>query len=273
LPGVSTCSTIVANDYERFRATFGVALPRAGASSDELLAYYRQLAFTPDGAATGLNPLPATDFPLGPPVSAPYEVAFGVPIEDIQRDVRCAGGGAGAVHTADGWLSSPAGGVPRSQLPFHLQWLSDAMAAEPAYAALFSDDVARYSVEAVAARIAGPDAEPASVAVTVRALRDETLLHPFQAVAMGAATDERGAYMVLALFHPDEATAEDNATRLRDRVAEGRSWIAGQPYSALITEVETRVDGFVLIARLRSDVHGLWYGTHAAGDALLLMGE
>ena len=50
----------------------------------------------------------------------------------------------------------------------------------------------------------------------------------------------------------------------------GTSWLGGQPFSEFIDQVEITREGRVILAKLRTDRHALWFGLHAGRDTLLI---
>ncbi|MCI0850158.1 MAG: hypothetical protein J4N26_04265, partial [Chloroflexi bacterium] len=150
------------------------------------------------------------------------------------------------------------------------QRLARGLQALGTYTALFSVDTDPYTVAATAERLAGTDATEADVAAERERLGGETKLLPYQAFATGAGVDAGGAYTALVLLHGGEEAAQANVQRLEDRIAEGTSWLGGQPFSEFISRVDIVRDGSVILAKLRSDRYALWFGLHAGRDTLLV---
>jgi peptidoglycan/LPS O-acetylase OafA/YrhL len=138
------------------------------------------------------------------------------------------------------------------------------------YTALFSDNTGYYTAEEVARRVAGRDASEQDVEAMREVLEGQPQLLAYQAFASGGGVDADGPYTAVVLLNPDEEVALENARRLKDRIKEGTSWLGGQPFSEFIDGVEILTDGRLVLATLRTDELGFWFGLHAAGDTLLL---
>ena len=138
------------------------------------------------------------------------------------------------------------------------------------YTALFSVDTNAYTVAAAAERLAGTEATEDEVAAERERIGGETKLLPYQAFATGAGLDVDGPYTALVLLNPDVKTARANVQRLEDRIAEGISWLGGQPFREFIEHVEITREGRVILAKLRTDRYALWFGLHAGRDTLLI---
>lgn len=287
-----------ANDYARFRSIFGFDTPGVNASADQLFKYYRRLMFDADGNRSGLNPAPLTGIAQMPPLLDQLRQSDGYSIADIDRDAWTEGSGGDQIAAGPiaviGARSSA--GVDRAFVTGNGEYLrvrsaNAASKDEPVqsladdvdlralaekldeldtYTALFSKDAGAYALAPISARVAGPDATSADRASAATALATQTRLLQFRALATGAGVDERGAYTALLLVQNDPADAQANVARLQERVAQATSWLAGKPYSELVTSVEVTTDRSMLVAKLRGASNGFWFGLHAARDTLLL---
>jgi peptidoglycan/LPS O-acetylase OafA/YrhL len=255
------------NDYARYRALFAIAPPVQDAASE--MAYYRALLFSGDGERSGLVPAAATGIGDFPPRFVEAREGLGYGIGEIAQDAS-AGGAFQLVVGPQALTPVPVDGGRSLGAHWHFVALARALDAMGTYTALLSDDVGAYTAGTLAPRVAGADADHALVAATRDALLAEPSLVPFVAFATGAGVDETGGYTALVLLHEHEAAATFNAELLRQRIEHGRSWLAGQPFSELIDGAEITADGALVVAKLRADSAGFWYGLHAAHDTLLL---
>ncbi|MGD0766118.1 MAG: SGNH hydrolase domain-containing protein, partial [Dehalococcoidia bacterium] len=138
------------------------------------------------------------------------------------------------------------------------------------YTALFSDDVASYSVPELAKALAGPDASEEELAAIEANLGSQATLLPYQAFATGAGVDADGPYTLLILLTADEETASENAQRLSERIKDGVSWLREQPFSDFIHGADVSSDGRLVVAKLRVDDRNAWLALFAFKDTLLL---
>jgi hypothetical protein len=148
--------------------------------------------------------------------------------------------------------------------------LANALDRLNTYTALFSDDTDPYSVPEMARRAAGTSATEGRVLAIQTKLEGEPRLLPYQAFATGTGVDADGMYVAVVLLHADEETARRNVQRLRDRIEEGTSWIGGQPYVDFIDSADISHEGHLVLAELRTDQPGLWFGLPIVRETLLL---
>ena len=299
----------VMNDYARFRAVFGVALPGRDADEGALFEYYRKLLFDAEGNRTGLVPADVTGISDFPPRLMETRAQYGFTLADIDQDVSAGGldlqilrgridpaaagdaarrqssssGEGGRVAARGGYLFRSAN-AKDLDATVHLadgdgksladaedvQLLAAGLDRLGTYTALFSTDRESYTLAEVAKRVAGPDASAGQVNTIRDGLQREGMLLAYEAYATGAGVDARGPFTALVLLHADEAAARANVQRLRLRIDHGTSWIAGQPFAELIDDVEITPEGRVVLAKLRSRSHGVWFALHAARDTLLV---
>lgn len=86
-------------------------------------------------------------------------------------------------------------------------------------------------------------------------------LKPYRALATGAAKDDKGYYLAIALVNPDEATAKDNAKLLEQRINEAKMvWgpDAGQKWSDLADNIVIMSNGRLTLAKLYGPVVEFW---------------
>lgn len=98
---------------------------------------------------------------------------------------------------------------------------------------------------------------------------DGPALEPYEAVATGAAVVDGSARLLVVLVNADEATAEANADRLAQIVAEGSSAVNGRPWSDALGEGEITVDGALVAASFPTDDPRLWNGVVLTRDNLV----
>ena len=81
-------------------------------------------------------------------------------------------------------------------------------------------------------------------------------LRPYQGFAVGAAKDDAGPYMVLALVHADEAGARENVELLKDRIAGATSALEHKLWSQTIDIQGSEIwsEGKLLLAKLRGPI-------------------
>ncbi|HXK33637.1 MAG TPA: acyltransferase family protein [Dehalococcoidia bacterium] len=277
--GDSRALTVI-NDYERFRRSYGITPPPAAAGADDMMAYYRALTFDAAGSRTGLVPAPVTGL-AGTPRDLDRPAAeLGMPLGHVDQDAWTRGGAfqvlrgrtddggsAGAMRTAFAG-DSPAGAT----LADHADFAEMARALErlPVYSALFSADVAPFSVEAASARLTAGATTDEQRRLAVAALSPEHALAPYAAYAAAAGIDGRGAFTAVVLVHGTDAGALKNAGRLAARIEHARSFAAGQPFSDLVEGSTIQADGRIIVVMLRVRAAGYWYALHAVHDTLLV---
>jgi hypothetical protein len=82
--------------------------------------------------------------------------------------------------------------------------------------------------------------------------------------------DADGPFAAVILLNADEETARTNVQLLRARIREGATWAGGQPYTDIIDSAEITHDGRLVLAVLRTDQVGLWFGLPILRETLLL---
>lgn len=98
---------------------------------------------------------------------------------------------------------------------------------------------------------------------------DGPALEPYEAVATGAAVVDGQARLLVVLVNADGATAQANADRLAQIVAEGSSAVNGRPWSDALGDGEITVDGTVVAASFPTDDPRLWNGVVLTRDTLV----
>lgn len=97
----------------------------------------------------------------------------------------------------------------------------------------------------------------------------EPRLAPYTAYSVASGEDADGAFMALVVASKNDETANENITRLTDRIENGTSTRARGPWVDIIEDFEIDSDGRLTIAKLRGD--DLPYEFALQGDPLLLM--
>ncbi|HEX9993273.1 MAG TPA: hypothetical protein VGB14_10130 [Acidimicrobiales bacterium] len=123
--------------------------------------------------------------------------------------------------------------------------LAAALDAEGCHAAFLSTDDAAYAAGA------GP------------------ALPRYDALATGVRRDGGGTSLVVAFRYPDAAGAEAGAEALRRVVAEGRSLVTDQPWSAVLRGAEVQAEGRVVVGVFPTDRGELWHQVPLTRDTLL----
>ncbi len=118
----------------------------------------------------------------------------------------------------------------------------------------FSDRLASHKTDTEEARKFVTD--------TRRQLESSTFLRPYLAFGAGYGRDEKGIYLAAALYHKNAATAQENEERFKKHIL-ADSPVLFYPRSTLeenlpswaeqINEMETRLDGNVLLIKLRGE--------------------
>ncbi|TAK55831.1 MAG: acyltransferase, partial [Dehalococcoidia bacterium] len=261
---------IVMNDYARFRRAFQVPLPGRDASEQAIDAYYRALMFDAQGARTGVVMAQASGV-SGAPL---LDRAARRELVDLAADAWSLDGDTRELILAEGSpLCVPgcagAGEGPSLAVDGRFAILAGALAESGTYTAFISTDTTPYSLGRLAATIAGPDADGATLDSVRVSLAAEPALRPFEAYATGAGVDAGGQFTELVLLHGDEGAARANAELLRERIDAGASWLAGRRYADLIGGADIRVEGRLVVARLRTTSALFWFALPAASDTLL----
>jgi hypothetical protein len=162
----------------------------------------------------------------------------------------------------EGALSAAAGSGPSLADVEPILVLAEAFESAEAYAGFLTTDVGVFAVGAM------PDLTDAD-----GALIDGPRLAPYIAAATGVTLDDETSVLLVALLHGSADDAVENASRLREVVAQGASGTTGEPWSDLLTVADTSVDGPLLLARLETaGPGGLWYRLVAVRDTLLAWG-
>ena len=98
------------------------------------------------------------------------------------------------------------------------------------------------------------------------------LLQPYEALAVGFGTDDKGEYMAVVLVNPDESTAKANASLL-ERQIRSSNFDEGKSWAELVTSIETTQDGDLVLAKLYGEAANRWKAFDSAmlgGDPLLM---
>lgn len=94
-------------------------------------------------------------------------------------------------------------------------------------------------------------------------------LAPYDAFATGAALIDGHPHLVVVLANPDEETAEANADRLADVVANGESGIRAEPWSEVLGDGRIDTDGRLTIGVFPTERFRLWFEVVLQRDSLL----
>ena len=142
-----------------------------------------------------------------------------------------------------------------------------------AYSVLFSDQT-QGAIETVQALAIGSLTEEDWNTIN-RAFEQSLLLRPYQAFATGVGRESieqplSEQYMVLVLVHADGASAEENTGLLRQRILETTSLLTGQPRTELVSRMEIRAEGRVLLAKLYGGIVAQWFDWVRYRDPLLV---
>jgi hypothetical protein len=99
------------------------------------------------------------------------------------------------------------------------------------------------------------------------------VLRPFQAFGLGGALDDSGGtWITIALAHASEAYAAENVEILKRRIDQTDSVDIKKPWRELLSQVEARAEGRILVARMRHDMQPVfWYRWYLREDSLLVM--
>jgi hypothetical protein len=99
------------------------------------------------------------------------------------------------------------------------------------------------------------------------------LMRPFQTIGLGGALDDAGGkWATLAIAHANETHAAENVEILKRRIdtVDSQNW--NKPLREIFSQVDLWAEGRVLLARLRHDMHRLfWYAIYLREDPLLIM--
>lgn len=103
-------------------------------------------------------------------------------------------------------------------------------------------------------------------------LRSATpLLRPYQVFATSAGADEDGPYMALVLVHADADSANQDAKLLPDRLEATQPILSSEfTVADSVKEVESRVEGKILMAKLRGDAAHGWLDAILRNDPLFI---
>jgi hypothetical protein len=95
-------------------------------------------------------------------------------------------------------------------------------------------------------------------------------LKRFVTFGSGIGEDEKGIYMALVIYHRNHENAEANVSLLEQRISGTDSVYAEKPWKEVFTDVDIRVEGYMLVAKLYTELAGIWIGWVYANDPLLL---
>jgi hypothetical protein len=120
-----------------------------------------------------------------------------------------------------------------------------------------------------AASILGRRATPEQAAEAQEQIDAGTLgLAPWLVAGLADAPGQ----LLVVLWHADEATAQDNAARLRRTVEDGTSAVTGQAWSERLGGETIDVEGTLVVARLRSQVP-IAYRVLVERDTLIMIAQ
>ena len=152
--------------------------------------------------------------------------------------------------------------------------LANAMTELHAYSIYISDKTIEKRLE-VYSKPGGYGFSPEQEAALRERLEELPALRPYTAYALGSGLDEDGPFTAAAFYFRDKKDAESSVDELRDAIGEGRSNLDQKPFSRLIIDLETEIDGNVLKAKLRHEEDGqpLWAAFLNNGDMSLFAHE
>lgn len=150
------------------------------------------------------------------------------------------------------------------------QLLAQGLGQLDTFTAAFAAHTDRMSLSSVANVLTGIDFTESAFEAAKRELRDEPLMHPFEAFATGSGFDDNGAFLGVVVVHADGATAQENVGRLEERIDAGTSLLRAERWSELIDDTQITTDGRLLIAKLYTSDVDLWQDIGFSGESLLM---
>ncbi|MDD5702839.1 MAG: hypothetical protein PHU23_12410 [Dehalococcoidales bacterium] len=84
------------------------------------------------------------------------------------------------------------------------------------------------------------------------------LLKPFDALATGVGVDEKGYYLIIALFNSNSSVAKENAAIFEQRIKQMTEPFSGKTWQDLTTETEVYYEGQVTTAKLYGEAGKYW---------------
>ncbi len=142
------------------------------------------------------------------------------------------------------------------------QELSVIMSEANTFRAFFSS--ASYCVANIKEVCKDVFAQPENVSDTVKRFIGEVQstdipqLKPFEAIASGVGVDEKGYYLVIALYNSNSNVAKENTAILKQRIKQGTEPYSGKKWQELATETEVSYQGQVTVAKLYGEPGKYW---------------
>lgn len=128
--------------------------------------------------------------------------------------------------------------------------LANAMTELRAYGIYISEKTIQKTLE-LYVKPGGYGLTPEQEAALRERLDDIPVLRPYTTYALGSGLDDDGPYSAAAFYFQSPDDASESAGLLVESIAQARTVLDGRPFTQLIVEVETEVDGNILLARLR----------------------
>jgi hypothetical protein len=158
-------------------------------------------------------------------------------------------------------LDTAAGAHPSLARAPRLGALASALTATGAHA-MFATETPEPFARANVVPASAPDATTAQAAA-------EPTVERYDAMATGISLRDGAPHVVVAFAYPDAPTAERNASRFAAVIRSGWSFGGQRPWSELFTLDDTRVEGSLVVATLRTRLPRLWYDVVVDHDSLL----
>ncbi len=142
------------------------------------------------------------------------------------------------------------------------QRLAGTLANASTFRAFFSS--ATYSLDNIKASYKSAFEQPEDLSDTVKRFLAEyqnpdiPLLKPFEALVTGVGIDEKGYYLVIALYNSSTGVAKDNAAILKQRIEQTVEPNSGKKWQDISTETEISYQGQVTIAKLYGEASKHW---------------
>ena len=142
------------------------------------------------------------------------------------------------------------------------QRLAGTLAEANTFRAFFSS--VSYSLDNIKEQYKSVFAQPENMSDPVKRFIEEvqrtdiSLLKPFEAIATGVGIDEKGYYLIIALYNSSANIAKQNATLLKQRIEQSAEIFSGTKWQDISSETKVSYAGQVTTAKLYGEAANYW---------------
>jgi hypothetical protein len=153
------------------------------------------------------------------------------------------------------------------------QQLAGTLANANTFRAFFSS--ASYSISSIKETYKDVFTQPENISDAVKRFVSEVQnpdipqLKPFEAIATGVGIDDKGYYLIIALYNPSASVAKENATLLEQRIKQSTEPFSGKYWQDISSEIKVSYQGQVTIAKLYGEAAKHWDDFAVQGSGMV----